>query len=105
MQEQSNQIASAGKRHQDSRTPSPSYVWATLATMGKGMFGGTLPNGEMWCVAGMKTIGHCWVFNIKYGNAGNIKKFKAQLVVHGNRQQPGIDCMEAYSSMASLISL
>ncbi|MBW0464765.1 hypothetical protein O181_004480 [Austropuccinia psidii MF-1] len=36
----------------------------------------------------MKTIGHCWVFNTKLDEYGNIKKFKARLVARGNQQCP-----------------
>ncbi|MBW0462101.1 hypothetical protein O181_001816 [Austropuccinia psidii MF-1] len=53
----------------------------------------------------MKTIGHHWVFDTKLDEAGNIEKFKVRLVAHGNRQFPGIDCMEMYSPTASLMSL
>ncbi|MBW0571003.1 hypothetical protein O181_110718 [Austropuccinia psidii MF-1] len=53
----------------------------------------------------MKTSGHCWVFDTKLDESGNIKKFKAQLVAPGNQQCPGIDCTETYAPTASLMSL
>ncbi|MBW0476849.1 hypothetical protein O181_016564 [Austropuccinia psidii MF-1] len=42
----------------------------------------------------MKTIGHCWVFETKIDESGNIEKFKARLGARGDQQQPGIDSME-----------
>ncbi|MBW0494714.1 hypothetical protein O181_034429 [Austropuccinia psidii MF-1] len=42
----------------------------------------------------MKTIGHCWVFNTKFDEYGNIEKFKARLVARGNPQRPGVECTE-----------
>ncbi|MBW0526310.1 hypothetical protein O181_066025 [Austropuccinia psidii MF-1] len=53
----------------------------------------------------MKTIGHCWVFNIKQQTNGDIEKFKAQLVVRDDQQRPGIDCTKTYAPNASLMSL
>ncbi|MBW0575017.1 hypothetical protein O181_114732 [Austropuccinia psidii MF-1] len=53
----------------------------------------------------MKTIGHHWVFDIKQQASGGIEKFKAWLVARGDRQQPGIDCTEAYAPTTSLMSL
>ncbi|MBW0517254.1 hypothetical protein O181_056969 [Austropuccinia psidii MF-1] len=53
----------------------------------------------------MKTIRHRWVFDTKLGEYGNINKFKARLVARGNRQHPGVDCMEKYALTASLMSL
>ncbi|MBW0501223.1 hypothetical protein O181_040938 [Austropuccinia psidii MF-1] len=43
---------------------------------------------------GMKTIGHCWVFDLKRNLDGTVEKFKARLVARGDRQRPGIDCAE-----------
>ncbi|MBW0512433.1 hypothetical protein O181_052148 [Austropuccinia psidii MF-1] len=53
----------------------------------------------------MKTIGNCCVFDTKIDESGNVKKFKAQLVARGDRQQQGIDCTETYAPTASLLSL
>ncbi|MBW0487016.1 hypothetical protein O181_026731 [Austropuccinia psidii MF-1] len=54
---------------------------------------------------GMKTIGHQWVFYIKRSIDGTVKKFKSQMVARGDRQCPGVDCMETYSPTALLMSL
>ncbi|MBW0479628.1 hypothetical protein O181_019343 [Austropuccinia psidii MF-1] len=53
----------------------------------------------------MKTIGHCWVFDTKIGESGNVEKFKARLVARRDRQRPGIDCTETYAPTVSLMSL
>ncbi|MBW0556335.1 hypothetical protein O181_096050 [Austropuccinia psidii MF-1] len=58
---------------------------------------------SMW--QAMETIGHCWVFDTKIDEPGNVKKFKAQLVARGNQQRPGIDCTETYAPTVSLMSL
>ncbi|MBW0522011.1 hypothetical protein O181_061726 [Austropuccinia psidii MF-1] len=43
---------------------------------------------EVWHVVdkepGMRTISHCWVFDTKLNKDGNVKKFKARLVAHGD---------------------
>ncbi|MBW0491293.1 hypothetical protein O181_031008 [Austropuccinia psidii MF-1] len=51
---------------------------------------------------GMKTISHCWVFDTKLYEAGNVKQFEACLVACSNRQCPGIDCMQTYAPTPSL---
>ncbi|MBW0528878.1 hypothetical protein O181_068593 [Austropuccinia psidii MF-1] len=53
----------------------------------------------------MRTISHQWVFDLKQKIDGSIEWFKARLVAHGDRQQPGVDCMETYAPTASLMSL
>ncbi|MBW0478213.1 hypothetical protein O181_017928 [Austropuccinia psidii MF-1] len=54
---------------------------------------------------GMKTIGHCWVFDLKCNLDGTVEEFKARLVARGDRQRPGIDCAKTYTPTASLMSL
>ncbi|MBW0514300.1 hypothetical protein O181_054015 [Austropuccinia psidii MF-1] len=53
----------------------------------------------------MKTVGHQWVFDLKTNTDGGIAKFKAQLVVRGDKQCPGVDCSETYTPTASLMPL
>ncbi|MBW0531300.1 hypothetical protein O181_071015 [Austropuccinia psidii MF-1] len=55
--------------------------------------------------AGMKIIGHQWVFNIKRNSTGAIDKFKARFCARGDSQRPGIDCNETYAPTASLMCL
>ncbi|MBW0552046.1 hypothetical protein O181_091761 [Austropuccinia psidii MF-1] len=54
---------------------------------------------------GMKAIGHGWVFDLKCNLDGTVGKFKACLVAHGDKKQPGIDCAKTYVPTASLMSL
>ncbi|MBW0497799.1 hypothetical protein O181_037514 [Austropuccinia psidii MF-1] len=53
----------------------------------------------------MKTISHQWVFDLKQKIDGSVERFKARLVAHRDRQQPGVDCMEMYAPTAALMSL
>jgi hypothetical protein len=46
-----------------------------------------------------------WVFKIKKNSAGEINKYKVQLVVHGFTQQYGVDYDETYAPVAHLASL
>ncbi|MBW0505172.1 hypothetical protein O181_044887 [Austropuccinia psidii MF-1] len=49
----------------------------------------------------MKTIGHCWVFDIKHHADRTFEKFKAW----GHHQRPRVDCTETYTPMVSLMLL
>ncbi|MBW0541636.1 hypothetical protein O181_081351 [Austropuccinia psidii MF-1] len=53
----------------------------------------------------VKTIRHCWVFNIKHHANGTIEKFKACFVATGDCQRPGVDCTKTYAPTTSLMSL
>ncbi|MBW0461137.1 hypothetical protein O181_000852 [Austropuccinia psidii MF-1] len=53
----------------------------------------------------MKTIGHCWVFDLKSNLEGTMEKFKARLAARGDKQQPGIDGAKMYAPTASLMLL
>jgi len=46
-----------------------------------------------------KSLTGRWVFKIKYGLDGNILKYKARWVVHGYKQQYGIDYNETWSGV------
>ena len=46
-----------------------------------------------------------WVFKIKKNSAGEIDKYKAQLVAHGFTQVQGVDYYEMYAPVARLSSL
>ena len=45
-----------------------------------------------------------WVFRIKYGIDGRILKFKARWVVHGYKQQPGVDYIKTWAGIVKASS-
>ncbi|MBW0542977.1 hypothetical protein O181_082692 [Austropuccinia psidii MF-1] len=53
----------------------------------------------------MKTIGHWGVFNVNNGINCKVEKYKARHVSGGDQEWLGVDCTEAYTPTASLISL
>jgi hypothetical protein len=48
-------------------------------------------------VKNLKVITCRWVFAVKRDERGRIKKFKARLVIHGFKQQLGINYSETYA--------
>jgi hypothetical protein len=51
---------------------------------------------------GVKVVGHKWVFARKYGENGEITRYKARLVAQGFLQTRGVDYTETYSPVASM---
>ncbi|MBW0527760.1 hypothetical protein O181_067475 [Austropuccinia psidii MF-1] len=101
-----NQFTTTSKRHGNSPAPGPNqHHWrdACMAELDQ------MKRRDVWEVVGkekgMKTIGHQWVFDVKRRDDGSVEKFKARLVARGDRQRPGIDCIETYAPTASLMSL
>lgn len=59
-----------------------------------------LEENHTWVITdlplGKKTIGCKWIFKTKYLPDGNVERYKARLVIMGNRQQYGIDYLETF---------
>ncbi|OWZ14915.1 Integrase, catalytic core protein [Phytophthora megakarya] len=45
----------------------------------------------------VKAITCCWVFAVKQDERGRVKRFKARLVIHGFKQQQGVNYNETYA--------
>ncbi|KAJ3704139.1 hypothetical protein LUZ61_007844 [Rhynchospora tenuis] len=54
---------------------------------------------------GKKAIGCKWVYRIKYHSDCTIERYKARLVVLGNRQVEGVDFKETFAPVAKLVSV
>ena len=69
----------------------------------------SLDDAHTWnvvkCPQNTNIISCKWVFKIKKNSAGEIDKYKAQLVARGFTQQYGVDYDETYAPVACLASL
>ncbi|XP_074288906.1 uncharacterized protein LOC141614050 [Silene latifolia] len=52
-----------------------------------------------------KAIGSKWVYRIKYNANGTIERYKARLVVMGNRQVEGVDFNETFAPTAKMVTV
>ena len=69
----------------------------------------SLMKNETWTLvelpSGRKPIGCKWVFKVKYGNDGNVERFKARVVAKGYAQKYGIDYEETFSPVVRFSSI
>ena len=54
---------------------------------------------------GCKPLGYKWIFKRKMKPEGSIDKYKARLVVKGNRQTEGVDYFDTYSLVTKITSI
>ncbi|XP_074271838.1 putative mitochondrial protein AtMg00820 [Silene latifolia] len=52
-----------------------------------------------------KAIASKWVYKIKYNADGSIERYKARLVVMGNRQVEGVDYNETFAPTIKLVTV
>ena len=68
-----------------------------------------LEDNETWTIEslpkGKKRIGCQWVFRIKFNSDGSIKRYKARLVVLGNKQIAGMDFDEIFASVCKMTTV
>jgi len=68
-----------------------------------------LEDNGMWKLVerleGINIVGCKWVLRIKKNSAGEIEKYKAQLVAHGFTQIHGVDYYEMYTPVACLVTV
>ncbi|XP_074306519.1 putative mitochondrial protein AtMg00820 [Silene latifolia] len=52
-----------------------------------------------------KAIGSKWVYKIKYNADGSIERYKARLVIMGNRQIEGVDFQETFAPTIKMVNV
>ncbi|XP_057251322.1 uncharacterized mitochondrial protein AtMg00820-like [Beta vulgaris subsp. vulgaris] len=55
--------------------------------------------------AGKNVIGCKWLYKVKYNSDGSVSRYKARLVIMGNRQRHGIDYNQTFAPVAKMATV
>ncbi|XP_049387743.1 uncharacterized mitochondrial protein AtMg00820-like [Solanum stenotomum] len=68
-----------------------------------------LKENDTWdivsCPSNVRPIGCKWVYSIKFHSDGSLNRYKARLVVLGNRQEYGVNYEETFAPVAKMTTM